>query len=66
MLYTLLSEVIFMAFETLKKCNDERGPACFAYDHRGRCKCLGDTRQVPCPFYKPLAKVLEQDPNYGK
>lgn len=55
-----------MAFDTLRKCNDERGPACFAYDPKGRCKCLGDTRQVPCPFWKDLSKVMEQDPNYGK
>lgn len=53
-----------MAIGNLRKCNDERGPVCFAYDQKGRCKCLCDTRQVPCPFWKDIEKVKEENPQY--
>lgn len=51
----------------LEKCNDPRGKGvCFASAGEGglKCSCLGDTKTVPCPFFKPIDKVLEEDPNY--
>lgn len=48
----------------LVKCADPRGITCFACDRWGRCICLSDSRQVPCPFFKTKAQVLESDPHY--
>lgn len=46
------------------KCHDQRGPICFACDRWGRCVCLGNTTQVPCPFFKTRSRVMEEDPHY--
>lgn len=48
----------------LQKCNDPRGLGCFALVKDGRCKCLKDTKQVPCPFFKTVGQVKEECPNY--
>lgn len=51
----------------LKPCRDANGlKDCFACTLGGRCKALNDTKQVPCPFYKPILKVMDEDPNYFK
>ncbi len=48
----------------LKLCKQRRED-CFAY-YCGRCKALSDTNWhgKPCAFYKPVKKVLAEDPKY--
>lgn len=49
----------------LKPCRDANGlKDCFACTLGGRCKALCDTNQVPCPFYKSILQVMDEDPNY--
>lgn len=49
----------------LKMCRDGNGlKDCFASTLDGRCKCLSNTAQVPCPFYKPIKQVMDEDPHY--
>jgi len=49
----------------LQSCRDANGlKDCFACTLSGRCKALKDTKQVPCPFYKPIVQVMNEDPNY--
>ena len=51
----------------LKRCRDGNGlKDCFACTLDGRCKCLSNTDQVPCPFYKPIIQVMDEDPFYFK
>lgn len=51
--------------DTLKPCHDKRNSEtpCFA-NRNGKCICLKDTKLNPCPFYKTIARVIEEDPMY--
>lgn len=54
-----------MYSKSIPKCRDPRGKLdCFAAQSGGRCRCLGDTSKTPCPFYKTVEQVLEEDPDY--
>lgn len=47
----------------LQRCRYRDGERCFAYAN-GSCKCLSDTRTVPCPFFKTKEQVIKEDPEY--
>ena len=49
----------------IPKCRNEEGWKCFAY-FNGCCKCLSDTRKIPCPFFKTKEQVMKEDPNFFK
>ena len=47
----------------IPRCRYKEGGKCFAYTN-GLCKCLSDTRTVPCPFFKTKEQVMKEDPEF--